>query len=177
MRLFYLQHPWRIERGEWPGSLSDEGVVGLMAMHILSGGRPLFFYGQYYLGALEAYLVAPVFWVFGESMTVLRAVPTVFAISWIPLTYGIAQRLYGRRAALLSAAVVALPSPFVFEWGFKARGGFAEHVFLMLLLLWLMLKLLRGASRPLLAELGFVAGLSIWVNQLGCAHVGGRCRS
>jgi hypothetical protein len=171
LRLLYLLQPWRIERGELPAFLSDEGVVGLMAMHILSGARPLFFYGQYYLGALEAYLVAPMFWAFGESLTVLRAVPTLFAISWIPLTYGIAQRLYGRRAALLSAAVVALPSPFVFEWGFKARGGFAEHVTLMLLLLWLMLKALQRVSRPLLAGLGFVAGLSIWVNQLALAYV------
>jgi hypothetical protein len=33
---------------------SDEAIVGLMARHMLQGERPLFFYGQAYLGSLDA---------------------------------------------------------------------------------------------------------------------------
>nr|HMN61443.1 hypothetical protein [Anaerolinea sp.] len=37
---------------------SDEAIVGLMARHILLGERPIFFYGQSYMGSLDAFLVA-----------------------------------------------------------------------------------------------------------------------
>ena len=34
---------------------SDEAVVGLMAKHISQGARPVFFYGQVYMGSLDAF--------------------------------------------------------------------------------------------------------------------------
>ncbi len=37
---------------------ADESVVALMARHILQGARPAFFYGQAYMGSLDAVLVA-----------------------------------------------------------------------------------------------------------------------
>src|SRR4030067_2555737 len=37
---------------------SDEAIVALMAKHILEGDRPIFFYGQAYMGSLDAWLVA-----------------------------------------------------------------------------------------------------------------------
>jgi hypothetical protein len=43
----------------WPVTNSDEGTMGLNALHILTRGeRPIFLYGQYYMGTLEAYLGA-----------------------------------------------------------------------------------------------------------------------
>ena len=36
---------------------ADEAVVALMGRHILQGERPVFFYGQAYLGSLDAWLV------------------------------------------------------------------------------------------------------------------------
>src|SRR3972149_5141856 len=53
---------------------ADEAVVGLMARHILQGERPTFFYGQAYLGSLDAWLVAGVFSVFGPSVLGIRLV-------------------------------------------------------------------------------------------------------
>ncbi|HSP56364.1 MAG TPA: glycosyltransferase family 39 protein, partial [Dehalococcoidia bacterium] len=171
LRVLYLAQQWRIDMSEHPTFLAAEGVVGLMGRHIVAGERPLFYYGQYYMGALEAYLAAGLFYLFGDSMTALRAVPAVFAVAWIPLAGAIAARLYGRRAGLLAAALVALPSQFVFEWGFQARGGHAEHVTLVLLTLWLVLLALEHMSRGVLIALGFVMGLSLWVNQMAVAYM------
>src|SRR6266849_7240779 len=36
----------------------DEVLVGIQAEHILRGELPIYFYGQPYMGSLEAYLVA-----------------------------------------------------------------------------------------------------------------------
>ena len=58
---------------------ADESIVGLMAMHIAEGREfPVFFYGQHYLGALESYLAAMGFAVWGPSPMALRLVPLVF---------------------------------------------------------------------------------------------------
>src|SRR5687767_15317736 len=53
---------------------SDQAIVGLMAKH-LSEGRafPLFFYGQSYMLAVEAWLAVPFFWMAGPTVAALRA--------------------------------------------------------------------------------------------------------
>ena len=49
----------------WPMTNSDESTMGLMALHIAYRGEvPIFFYGQGYMGALEAYLPAFLFSLF-----------------------------------------------------------------------------------------------------------------
>ena len=58
---------------------SDEAIVALMARHILAGERPVFFYGQAYMGSLDAYLVAAGFAIFGQSVWVIRLVQSVKA--------------------------------------------------------------------------------------------------
>jgi 4-amino-4-deoxy-L-arabinose transferase-like glycosyltransferase len=171
LRVLYLSQPWRIDLSEHPVFIADEGVVGLMGRHILEGGRPLFYYGQYYMGALEAYLAAGVFYLFGDSMTTLRLVPVLCSLVWIPLVYGIARRLFEPRSGLLAAALIALPSPFIFEWGFKARGGYALHVALVLAVLYLLLRLFECRTRGRIAAFGFLSGLSLWVNQLAVPYV------
>src|ERR671939_365164 len=52
---------------------SDQAVTGLMAKH-LSEGRafPVFWYGQAYLLAVEAWIAAPVMRVAGASVTALK---------------------------------------------------------------------------------------------------------
>src|SRR5690348_6499925 len=46
----------------WPATDSDEATFGLMARHISErGAHPIFFYGQNYMGAVEAYLAAGAF--------------------------------------------------------------------------------------------------------------------
>jgi hypothetical protein len=47
---------------------ADEAIVALMARHILQGERPIFFYGQAYMGSLDAYLVALGFLLFGQQI-------------------------------------------------------------------------------------------------------------
>ena len=59
----------------WPHSDfdSDQAVTGLMARH-LSHLRafPVFWYGQSYMLAVEAWLAAPLFRVFGASVATLK---------------------------------------------------------------------------------------------------------
>src|SRR5262245_21017404 len=43
----------------WPVTNGDEATMDLMALHIVQWGEmPIFFYGQYYMGAFQAYLAS-----------------------------------------------------------------------------------------------------------------------
>src|ERR1700692_3795897 len=57
----------------WPLTNSDEAIIGLQALHILTRGElPIFASGQSYMGTIEAYLGACFFQLFGPSTFALR---------------------------------------------------------------------------------------------------------
>src|SRR5215469_3987428 len=57
----------------WPAPYNDEGTMGLMAFDVAyRGAHPLLYYGQDYMGSLEAYLGAGFFHLFGSSTFALR---------------------------------------------------------------------------------------------------------
>ena len=54
---------------------TDDGIVGLMALHALHGHFTTFFWGQAYGGSQEALLTVPLFWIFEPSWLALYLVP------------------------------------------------------------------------------------------------------
>ena len=50
----------------------DEMEVGLQAEHILRGERPVYYFGQPYMGSLEAYLAAFIFLFTGPAVWAMR---------------------------------------------------------------------------------------------------------
>ena len=118
---------------------SDQAIVGLMAKHIGEGrALPVFTYGQDYQLAIEAWLAAPLFWLFGPSVLALK-LPLLFiniAIVWLLL--GLLERELGLRPML--ALVVASPfivvPPGTAIYFLEASGGQVEPLFAALLL-WL----------------------------------------
>ncbi len=150
---------------------ADEAVVGLMARHILEGDRPLFYWGQAYLGTLEAFTAAAVFAVVGASTLALKAVPTAYSLLYLLLSYLVARRLFGTGPALLTAGYLALPPLFLALWSTKPRGGYIEFLTLgeaaLLAALWTTRasRLLPGALLTLA-----LAGLSVWTHPLGVVY-------
>src|SRR5919202_1952521 len=109
----------------------DEAVVGLMARHIaFVGERPVFYWGQPYLGSLEAFSAAPLFRVFDSSTFVLKLVPAAYSLGFLGLSAILARRLFGPGAGLATAAYLALPPSMWAVWSARARGGSAELLFL-----------------------------------------------
>jgi hypothetical protein len=169
LRGYFLVNYELIDAKEHVVALSDEATVGLMAKHIASGTNfPIFFYGQNYMGAFEAYLAALLFAVLGLSVFTLKLVPAIFSVVLLFIVYLLAKRLFNARVAILSTALVAIPSAFFFSWALKARGGFIEHVILSLLILLVFSSIYfdRKNSLWLYGWLGFLSGFALWVNQL-----------
>src|SRR5215207_8644283 len=150
----------------------DEAVVGLMARHIAySGERPAFYYGQPYLGSLEAFSAAPLFAVTSSSTQLLKLVPTLYSLGFLVLTTMLARRLFGHGPALITAAYLALPPAMWAVWSTKARGGYAELLFLGAALLLITVHFADVRQRRVALLWGLVAGLACWTHLLAVVYV------
>lgn len=174
-----------------PGVLDgDEALVGIQAERIAAGTAhplPVFFPGQPYMGALEAYLAAGVFHLVGPSVPALRMVPLTFALLLVALTYELTRRIMGRQAAAFAALVAALPPLYVGIWSLKARGGYVETLAFGSALLIVTHRLLYGPGEALgLLEpsrsrpwrtygwwllWGALAGLLFWINPISVYYI------
>src|SRR5437879_485286 len=150
----------------------DEAVVGLMARHIaFLGDRPVFYYGQPYLGSLEAFSAAPLFRLLGSYTVLLKLVPTAYSLGFLALSAILAKRVFGTAPGLATAAYLAVPPSMWAVWSTKARGGYAELLFLGQALLLVTLMLAPKSSRRLALLWGILAGLAFWTHLLAIVYL------
>lgn len=143
---------------------ADEAVVGLMARHILGGARPVFFYGQAYMGSLDAFLTAGSFLLFGEQVLSMRVVQALLYAATTASTVLLASRLLRSRIGLLSAGLLmAIPAVNVTLYTTVTLGGYGEALLIGNLLLLLALRIhdRPESGWPYLVT-GFLAGLGFW---------------
>jgi 4-amino-4-deoxy-L-arabinose transferase-like glycosyltransferase len=164
---------------------SDEAVVALMARHILMGERPVFFYGQAYMGSLDAFLVALGFLVFGQQVWVIRLVQALLYLGTILTTYWIGKEAFDApKVGILAALLLAIPTVNVSLYTTASLGGYGEALLIGNLTLLVTLVLVRrrirmvsGIGKHSLAGsshfpwLGFglwglLVGCGLWANGL-----------
>jgi hypothetical protein len=136
---------------------SDQATTGLMAKHLSElRALPLFFYGQNYMLAVDAWLTAPLFVLFGVSVAVLKLPLLLMNIALAILLVACLEREVGLSPRLSLAASIpfVLASPETSATFVNTLGGTVEPL-LYVVLLWLLRK------RP--AWFGLVAAL-------GCLH-------
>lgn len=160
---------------EWPASNSDEGTMGLMAVHIAEGRHfPDFMYGQAYMGTAESYLAAAVFWSFGSSLVALRVPMVLMYLVFLLVTYVLARRLYGTGVALVSVGLLTLGSRELYGHQLVAQGAIPETLLAGSILLLLSHRLLETAGRRehaarrrwMLAGWGLTVTLGLWSTLL-----------
>ncbi|GGO16696.1 hypothetical protein [Micromonospora parathelypteridis] len=160
-----------------PPTNSDEATMGLAALHIARGeGFPVWFYGQQYMGALEAYLAAPVFALAGgPSLLGLRLPTLALYVLFLLLAWRLTLRLTGDRwFGLLVVTLLALGSDRIIKNQLIAGGGYPEMNAAGVALAVLAVDLASGRPgwRPTRwAVWGFLAGLMLWVDPLVLPYV------
>lgn len=162
--------------GGTPRTNSDEATMGLAALHIARGEDfPVFFYGQAYMGALEAYLAAPLVALTGPSVLALRLPLLALYALFVFLSWRLTRRLGGDRwFALLVVALLALGADRIVKNQLIAGGGYPElnPIGVGLALLTLDLAAGRPAGRRWrFAAIGLLAGLTVWVDPLLLPYV------
>ena len=167
----------------WPVLNSDEGTMGVMALHIVAQGKlPVFFYGQGYMGSLEALLAAPIFRLFGPSVFALRLGLVLLYAFFLVNMYLLTSLLYTRRLALVVLLVLSFGSNVLLALQLSAIGGYPEMLFFGSLLLLYALRLARSAGEVPLerrrrlrllayAGWGLVAGVALWIDLLLLPYV------
>src|SRR5215467_4922744 len=99
----------------WPLTNSDEGTMGLMARHIAYlGEHPIVFYGQNYMGALEAYIAAAIFHLFGPTLFTFRLSVIMLTALFFVSMYLLTSVLYTKKLALITLVVLSLGSSYLF---------------------------------------------------------------
>jgi hypothetical protein len=150
---------------------SDEAIVALMAKHILQGERPFFFYGQAYMGSLDAYLIAAVFKIFGEYVWGVRLVQIILYSLTLITTAILGKQLTGHwKVGLLAAWLLAIPNINTTLYTTVSLGGYGEMLVIGNLILLTTLNIARGSMREnskgsvfLWFALGFLCGFGLWV--------------
>ena len=127
---------------------ADEAIVALMARHINFGARPVFFYGQAYLGSLDAWLIAIGFRLFGEAVWVIRSVQTILYLGTIFTTYLLALRVFRSETAGWGAALLlALPPVNTTLYTTATLGGYGEAMLIGNLILLTSLRIAENSGR------------------------------
>ena len=158
-----------IERGETLLH-SDEAIVGIMAQDIAEGrSLPIYFYGQRYMGALEAYVIAAVSPLFENPIHALRFGPACFFALMVAIQYLMLTRWFSRRGGVIGAICLLAASPMFMQWSISARGGYIEILLWGSALLWAysewfvppVPKTHRTRHRFVL---GAIIGSGLWIN-------------
>ncbi len=148
----------------------DEAVIALMGLDILDGARPFFFYHTTYNGggALEGYLAAIGFRLFGPSAIVVKMV-ILFEWTIAALLFaGLCRRALRGGEALLALLFFIVATPFFLEWSVKARGGYIETLMIEILLLYLALppKWIRRCPPLASISFGVAFGIGVWFSEM-----------
>lgn len=149
---------------------SDEAIIALMARHILQGERPIFFYGQAYMGSLDAWLVAGAFRLIGESVFAIRVVQIILYVLFLLTMWSIARLVFkDRLVADISIWVAAIPPILITIYTTATLGGYCETLVLGNLVLLIGYQVTLGRWRSSWwgwLTLGLVSGLAFWTNGL-----------
>lgn len=151
---------------------ADEAIVGLMARHILQGAWPTFFYGQAYMGSLDASLVAGAFALLGPRVDAIRLVQLALYLGTVLTTIEIGRRIFGPTAGLLAGLLMAVPTVNITLYTTISLGGYGEALLIGNLLLIAALNLADHPDRGrTYLGWGLLAGLGLWAFGLTLVYV------
>jgi len=152
---------------------SDEAIVALMARHILQGQHMTWFYGQHYMGSLDAYLIAGGFALFGEQVWVVRLAQGLLYMGTLVTTALLGRAVFDTwRSGLLAAGLLAIPTVNVTLYTTVTLGGYGETLLLGNLVLLLALQLGRRFDWRWMLLWGVFAGLGLWTMDMSLIFSG-----
>jgi hypothetical protein len=137
----------------WPPTNSDEATMGVMALHIAyQGQHPAIFYGQNYMGTIEAYIAAFFFRLFGPSLFTLRLGVVLLVALFLLTMYLLTRLLYSQKTALLTLVLLSMGSAAYLTRQTIATGGSSQTLLFgaldFLLASWLVLSYRQDLPLP-----------------------------
>jgi hypothetical protein len=153
-----------------PPTNSDEATMGLAALHLAQGRElPIYFYGQHYMGTIEAYLAAPLLAVAGPGLWALRVPNLLLYAGFLAAMWFLGRRLFGPWLATLTVGLLALGADRILKNQLISGGGYPEinPAAAALVLLSVTLR----TSRLGYVAFGLLTGLMLWDDWLVLPYV------
>lgn len=150
---------------------TDQGLVVLMAKHILEGGEfPVFQYDTSHLGSLEAFLLSICYLLFGINLWVIHIVPVVcFTLICFAL-FHLAKDLFGTQAGLWALLWFVFTPITLSEYSVLPQLGNISAPMLGTVLLCITIKSLKSSDlftkRGSYGLLGLLAGIGWWTSPM-----------
>jgi hypothetical protein len=159
-----------------PTLAGDETSIGVMALRVMQGDFPVFFYGQNFMGTLEAFLMAFFFHLFSPSPLSLEILPALFSLLFLYLLYLSAKAFFDNKTGLMSVALLSIPPFFLLGWSHEARLHYHFVIIFGNFLLLLAQKMVKGETsaegkRLLFLAMGLLAGIAWWTNYLIATYI------
>lgn len=148
--------------------------MGLAALHVSQGRElPIFFYGQHYMGTIEAYLAAPLVALFGPSVIALRMITLLLYALFLVLMFVLVRRLFSAGLAVLTVGLLAFGADRVVKNQMIAGGGYPETAPMVAGLLLFTYALLTRAQTRWYAFVGWggLFGLIAWNHWLPAPYL------
>ncbi len=144
-----------------------------MARHILNGERPLFFYGQAYMGSLDAWLISAGFAIFGAQVWVIRFVQLFLYTLLLASTTWLGSLVFGSwKTGMVAVWLLAIPTVNVTLYTTASLGGYGEALLVGNLILITGLLILERIEPGEIAPIflwfifGGLIGLGFWITGL-----------
>jgi hypothetical protein len=148
----------------------DEGIIGLMALHILRGEPQLMLWGLPRMGGLEAYLASFIFYLFGPSTWALQFSLVLVSSVILFTIYALGKKMGGPKAGIIAAAYWAIPPVFLSFTEDYLTGGHLEAVLAGALVLYSTCTFsslnTRSKGFILIALVGVLSGIGFWSSLL-----------
>lgn len=155
----------------------DEAIPGLMALDILDGKFPLVYWAHPYLGSLDAFSAAGLFYLFGPSTMMLRISVLFYFVVFAVFLFKLGQRLTGQRIPWYLVLFLAIPPLGLNQFSLSTIGGYMHVVAMGTIMMYLTVKLLEKTTvrqeATLFALLGFFAGLGFWTFIMIVPYIAG----
>lgn len=160
---------WRIDY--------DEAMIGLLGLRVLRGQWMAFIPAQPTLGAIEPYLLAPLFiTLFGASPLTLRLLSLMLAAAYILTTAEVGRAAFCQRVGALAGLLAAVTPPYMMIASLKTWGATIETIILGNLLFiaagYVIAPARTHQQRGIgLAAIGLIAGVMFWIAWLGSYYL------
>lgn len=155
---------WRIDY--------DEAMLSLLGTRVMRGELMAFTPAQSTLGSLDAYLLVPLYALFGANPIATRVLSLLWTGGYIVTSGLLARAAFDHRAGVIAALLAAIAPSYMLIVGMKIWGGTIETLVPGNLLLLATFYAVEKAQTPrdqrrAIALVGFIAGVMFWIAWLG----------
>lgn len=164
LRLFIIQHAgWKIDY--------DEAMIGLLTRRVLSGELVAFVPGQPTLGSIEAYLLTPLFTLFGDNIYTFRSYSILVNVGYIASCMYLGRMVGDKYTALLAGLFAAVAPAYMIVTGLKTWGATIETIVAGNMLFIGIAKTIDSNSKKWALVSGITGGILFWNSPLSVYYL------